>query len=172
MRFFVFLDEYTDLKPVSFVEDKVNLVLDAARHPYKPRPELEGEDPIGQMAQESVHHVPSHDPYSYVLVSSVFQLALMISSQNAGKHFIETFVQYLESLVEQAKNRVNDSIDSVEEFFLNRRLNSGTASSYVPLELHLNLPDEVFYHPAIKEMERLAVDMICIDNVSFKIKIK
>jgi len=168
MRLFLFLDEYTDLKPVSFVEDKVNLVIDAATHPYKMRPE--GEDPLGQMAQESVH-ILSHDPYSYVLASSVFQLALTISTQNAGKHFIETFLQYLGSVVEQAKNRVNDSVNTLEQFFLNRRLNSGIAPSYVPLELHLNLPDEVFYHPAIKEMELLAIDMICIDNVSFKDRI-
>ena len=164
MQFFVFLDEYTDLKPVSFVEDKINLVLDTTIDPYKPRPE--GEDPLGQMAQESVHP-PSHDPYSYVLFPSVFQLALRISTENAGKHFIKTFVQYLESLVKQAENRVNDSVNTLEEFFHNRRLNSGTTPSYVPVELHLNLPDEVFYHPAIKEMELLAIDMICVDNVSF-----
>ena len=171
IQLFLFLDEYTDLKPVSFVEDKVNLVLDAANHPYKPRPE--GEDPLGQMAQESVHlpsHLPSPDPHSYVLFPSVFRLALATSTENAGKHFIERFVQYLESLVEQAKNRVNDSVNTLEEYFRNRRLNSGTAPSCVPVELHLNLPDEAFYHPAIKEMELLAIDMICIDNVGFKIK--
>ena len=92
----------------------------------------------------------------------------MISTQNAWKHFVETFVQYLGSVVEQAKNRVNDSVKTLEEFFHDRRLNSATASSYTPLELHLNLPDEAFYHPVIKEMELLAIDMIGIDNVSFK----
>jgi len=36
------------------------------------------------------------------------------------------------------------------------------------LELHLDLPDEAFYHPEIKEMELLCTDMIVVDNVSFK----
>ena len=162
-----FIDEYTDLKPISFVEEKATLVIDTAKNPYKSRPE--GENPLGQMTQESVH-IPSHDPFSYSLVSSVCQLGLMISTPNAGKHFIEKFVEYMESVVEQATNRVNDSVRTVEEFFPNRRLNSGSGPFFVPLELHLDLPDEAYYHPEIQEMEVLCTDMIVIDNVSFKIR--
>ena len=53
MRLFVFFDEYTDLKSVSFVEEKANIAIDTAKNPYKLR--SEGEDPLGQITQEFVH---------------------------------------------------------------------------------------------------------------------
>ena len=58
MILFLLFEEQTDLQPVSFVEEKANILIDAVKNPYKPRPE--GEDPLGQIAQESVH-LPSHD---------------------------------------------------------------------------------------------------------------
>lgn len=101
------------------------------------------------------------------------QLALVVSTQTAGKHFIQTFVQYLESVVDEAKDRVNDGVDlnTVEEYLSKRRLSGGGGPSFVALELHLDLPDEAFYHPAIREMQLLGADMIMVDNVSLS-KIK
>ena len=37
----------------------------------------------------------------------------------------------------------------------------------MPGELHFSLPDEVFYHPIIRELEDLVVDLVVLDNVNY-----
>ena len=46
-----------------------------------------------------------------------------------------------------------------------RRDNIGIRPSLVPAEAHLHIPDYVFYHPAIKELERLLADLLILENV-------
>ena len=67
---------------------------------------------------------------------------------------IESFTAYLEAVVEQACDRDNNVIRSIDTYFKNRRNNIGVLPSYVPMELDLNLPEHVFYHPVIEELSR------------------
>ena len=90
---------------------------------------------------------------------------LKSASLTSAKHFLETFPEYLESNVTQAQAR-NGSLLTVDEYFLIRRKNIGVLPSFVPGELHLDLPDEAFYHPVITEMQQCATDLVFIDNVS------
>ena len=54
------------------------------------------------------------------------------------------------------------------ESYLNiRRLDVGVRQTFMPGELHLSLPDEAYYHPVIKELENLVVDLVILDNVSY-----
>jgi Delta6-protoilludene synthase len=52
MNLFFVVDEYTDVEPEPVVREMVDIVLDAIRNPYKPRPE--GEIVLGRVAQELV----------------------------------------------------------------------------------------------------------------------
>ena len=49
--FFVF-DEYTDVEDADVVREMVDIVIDAIRHPEKPRPE--GEVLLGELARQCV----------------------------------------------------------------------------------------------------------------------
>jgi Delta6-protoilludene synthase len=94
-----------------------------------------------------------------------WQKALETASPSSAKHFVEAWTDYMESVVIQARDRDDNKHRTVDEYLANRRQNIGARPSYVPGELHLNLPDEAFYHPIIKEMEYLIADLIILDNV-------
>lgn len=79
---------------------------------------------------------------------------------------VETFKAYLESVVEQADDRDNNVIRSIDSYFENRRHNIGVLPSYVPMELDLNLPDHVFYHPVIEELSYYIADLVIVNNVT------
>ena len=66
---------------------------------------------------------------------------------------VESFTDYLQSVIAQAEDRDNNTIRTIDSYLENRRQNIGARPSYVPGELHLSLPDEAFYHPVIKELE-------------------
>ena len=87
------------------------------------------------------------------------------STPEAAKHFVESFTDYLRSVIIQAADRDSDKARTVEEYFETRRDNIGIRPSLVPAEAHLHIPDYVFYHPAIKELERLLADLLILENV-------
>lgn len=95
---------------------------------------------------------------------------LKTASPTSAKHFLETFPEYLESNVTQARAR-EDSPPTVDEYFLIRRKNIGVLPSFVPGELHLELPDEAFYHTTITEMQQCVTDLVFIDNVSLTLQL-
>ena len=80
---------------------------------------------------------------------------------------MHTFNNYLESLVVTAQHREDQTLlQSVEEYILCRRQDVGIRVTLLPLQLHLDIPDEALFHPVIVEMEYLLGDMEVIDNVS------
>lgn len=79
---------------------------------------------------------------------------------------VESFIAYLESVVQQAADRDNNTFLTIDAYLYNRRQNIGARPSFVPMELDLNLPDHVFYHPTILELSVHITDLIILDNVS------
>ena len=82
------------------------------------------------------------------------------------RHFLTTFSDYLDSVVEQAAHRELGKYCGIEEYMQKRRNNIGALPSFVILELDLKLTEEVYSHPLIVELRTCATDMIIIDNVS------
>ncbi|KAJ7645684.1 isoprenoid synthase domain-containing protein [Mycena polygramma] len=144
MNVFFVVDEYTDVESADIVREMVDIVIDAMNNPYKPRPE--GEILLGEVTRQ------------------FWELALKTASPSSAKHFVEAFTDYLESVVEQAKDRDSDTVLTVESYLKTRRQNIGARPSYVPGELHLDLPDEAFYHPVVKELEYDIAELIILDN--------
>ncbi|KAH7887274.1 isoprenoid synthase domain-containing protein [Phlebopus sp. FC_14] len=144
MNLFFVVDEYTDVEDAPVVREMVDVVIDALNNPHKPRPE--GEILLGQVAKE------------------FWELAIKTASPSSQKHFVEAFTDYLESVVIQAADRDNNTIRTIDSYLATRRQNIGARPSYVPGELHLNIPDEAFYHPVMKELEYLIADLIILDN--------
>jgi hypothetical protein len=83
-------------------------------------------------------------------------------------HFLDSFKDYLNSIVDQANDRDSSAIKSIETYFINRRQNIGARPSFAVGELRLNIPDEIFYHPLLKELEYCITDLLILDNVSSK----
>jgi len=80
------------------------------------------------------------------------------------KHFVESFEDYLDSVIEQAEDRDRDINRDVEGYFKMRRQNIGARPSFVPAELGLDLPDEAFYHPVVLDLSCYITDLIILDN--------
>ena len=87
------------------------------------------------------------------------------ATPEAARHFVETFTDYLHSLITQAAERESDTIRTVDSYLKTRRQNIGVRPSYFPGKLHLSIPDVAFYHEVIKKLQYLSVDLVILDNV-------
>ena len=95
-----------------------------------------------------------------------WQLAIKTASPTSQRHFIASFTAYLDSAVREAAYRENDTIRTIDSYIQCRRDGVGAKPSFGILELELDLPDEVFYHPVIVELSDHIIDMIFINDVS------
>lgn len=144
MNVFFTIDEYTDVECASVVRGMVDIVIDAINNPHKPRPE--GENNLGEITRQ------------------FWERAIKTATPSSQKHFIEAFTDYLNSVVEQAADRDNNHIRTVDSYLKTRRENIGARPAYFPAELGLNLPDEAFYHPVVTELSYNIADLIILDN--------
>ena len=80
--------------------------------------------------------------------------------------YVRTFEAYVDAVVQEAADRQNKYIRTVDEYFTMRRDTSAVKPCFALLELDLNLTQEVIDHPVIKEMETLGTDMVTLANVS------
>ncbi|KAF9560269.1 terpenoid synthase [Agrocybe pediades] len=86
------------------------------------------------------------------------------ATPSAARHMVESLTSYLNSCVEQAADRDNDCYRTVDEYFKNRRENIAARPAFVPMELGMDFPDEVFYHPVIVELSIHIADLLTLDN--------
>ncbi|KAL5482772.1 STS14 [Sanghuangporus weigelae] len=144
MNLFFVIDEYTDVEPQPVVREMVDIVIDALENPHKPRPQ--SEVILGEITRQ------------------YWQSAIKLATPTAQRHFIESFSAYLESLVQQAEDRDNNTNHSIASYLKHRHENIGTRPSYAVLEFRLNLPDEVIYHPTIVKLSEHITELILLDN--------
>ncbi|KAI0291779.1 terpenoid synthase [Multifurca ochricompacta] len=144
MAVFFLFDEYSDVADEDEVQEMVNIIMDALRNPHTPRPE--GEWIIGEVTRQ------------------FWEMGIKTASPQSQKRFIETFGSYMQTVVQQAADRTNKYIPTIEEYFEIRRDNVGTKPSFAIIELEMDLPDEAVNHPTIQELSVLATDMIFLDN--------
>ncbi|EJD04757.1 terpenoid synthase [Fomitiporia mediterranea MF3/22] len=138
------IDEYTDVDSEVAVREIVDIVIDALKNPRKSRPE--GEMPLGEVTRQ------------------FWERTIKIATLSAQRHMIDGFIYYTEEVVRQAAYRDNNTQLTIESYLENRRGNIGSVPSYVPMELDLDLPDEVFYHPAVVSLTVNITDLMIFDN--------
>jgi len=83
------------------------------------------------------------------------------------RRFLESTRLYLDALHTQVKNRTLDKLLGVQEFIELRRDTGGLKICFAMGEygLGLDIPDEVFEHPVLQEMENMANDVVTLSNV-------
>nr|BDI63119.1 sesquiterpene synthase [Trametes versicolor] len=138
------VDEYTDVESAPAVREIADMLVDAVYNPQKPG--QAGELVLGKMMREwSRRCLPAATP-------------------EAVSHFRKSFTDYLEAVVSEAEGRCTGTIRSIDSYMKNRRENNGVRPSLFPCELHLSIPDEVFYHPHVVDLQTCIVDMITTVN--------
>lgn len=146
MHLFFMFDEYSDKCTPAEVWQQARIQMDAIRNPEKPRPE--GEWVGGEFTRQFMQRLPKN------------------CTETFRKRFVQSWEDYVTAVAHQAEDRSKSHIPDLESFIQLRRLTSGAVSTIVFWEMDLNIPDEIRRHPTIMEMERLAVELICIVNVS------
>jgi hypothetical protein len=87
------------------------------------------------------------------------------ATETFRRRFLGTWVDYVESVAQQAENRSTSYILDLDSYFPLRRHTSGAPSTIALYEMEMDIPDDVREHPNIRELETLAVDLIVIANV-------
>ncbi|KAJ3576333.1 hypothetical protein NP233_g507 [Leucocoprinus birnbaumii] len=153
LNFIFILDEYTDRQNATQVGMTGEIVMDALRNPFKPRPG--GESLVGEMARQLwARTLP------------------IITSEKAHQRFLRTFELYLESVVIQAVDRSQVRVRGIKDYLERRRDNIAVKPVFAILELTLDIPNFAMEHLCIQNMMQDAIDMITISNDlnSFKVE--
>ena len=78
--------------------------------------------------------------------------------------FIDSFGLYMDAVIQQAADRDQSHIRSIQSYFDVRRNTIGATPSFALLEMETGLPDEVFYDPSITKLTALCTDMLILGN--------
>ncbi|KAH8886432.1 terpenoid synthase [Thozetella sp. PMI_491] len=149
--FFVF-DEWSDVSDEKECRRQADIIMDALRNPHKSREE--GEWVGGRAVQE-------------------FWLnAIETATRTAQQRFIDSFERYTNAVVQQARDREDDCIRDIENYFSIRRLTIGAEPSFAINAVHYDIPDSIINHPTIQFLTTLCIDMLLIGNdlVSYNVE--
>jgi len=90
--------------------------------------------------------------------------AIKTTPASFQRRFIDTFQKYTDAVIEQSADREFHCQRDLQSYFALRRYTIGSEPSFVLNSMHMDLPDHVAEHPAIKRLEQLATDLIILDN--------
>ncbi|KAG1839501.1 isoprenoid synthase domain-containing protein [Suillus tomentosus] len=144
MNLFSIVEEYTDMENEAVTKQRVDIVLDALHNPHKTRPK--GECILGEITRQ------------------FWARAIQFASLLSQRHFLETFDEYINSVVVEALDREQGHRRSLDDYLKLRRKTVGVKPSFTIFEMGMDLPDEVFYHPVIMNLADCITELIIIDN--------
>ncbi|KAG2136963.1 terpenoid synthase [Suillus bovinus] len=138
------IDEYTDGLKEDEVRQQKDVIMDAMRHPHKPRPK--GEWVGGEVARQFWEHT------------------ICYASGQTQKHLIAALDECLEGIMQQAIDRNKHHIRDIQSHIDVRCRSVGAQPMFALLELGLDIPDEVISHPTIKDIVVASTEMIALAN--------
>ncbi|KAH7926244.1 terpenoid synthase [Leucogyrophana mollusca] len=144
MRLLFFIDEYTDVSDAAAAREVADIAVDALKNPHKARPE--GEIVIGE------------------LVRKFWAETIESASAASQRHFIKQFADYIYMVITEAADRDAGICRTIEDYLAVRRGTVATRPSFMPLELPLEIPDEVYFHPVVTKLIDYISELIIIDN--------
>jgi len=159
------LDDYSDDEGGKGARLMADSFMNALRDPT-----WDDGTPFARMARELVYSY-SHLALLILIPArllSRFRGRLTTASSTARQRFIDTFDHYLDATVREAENREQGTILSLSDYLELRRGNSGAYPAYAMIEciLSIDLKPEVFNHPALWNLTKIAGDMLFTANVS------
>jgi len=145
-------EDSADVAHSDHVQLMADITMEALHNPHTPRPKDEWIG--GEVTRQ------------------FWELAIKTASPGSQKRFIEAIDTYAQSVVQEAKDRSQRHIRTVDEYMEVRRDTIGLKPSFAILEAGLNLPDEVVRHPVIQRLLILAAEMVLLDNdmISYNIE--
>src|SRR6266436_1642420 len=88
--------------------------------------------------------------------------ALATPGCSSVQHFFETTEAYVNSVSQEAEDRMHNRVHSVDGYLRLRRDTSAARTVVGLHEIGLGLPNEVLFHPTLVSLTQDAIDMIVI----------
>ena len=95
-----------------------------------------------------------------------WQRAITTTTPIAQERFIKDTKEYLIANIGQSVERETGPKETIQDFLALRHLTAGVKPSLIGLQLHMNIPDEIYYHPAVVKLRDWAIDLVVLNNVS------
>lgn len=90
---------------------------------------------------------------------------MQTTSMTCYSRVVDGLTTYLRAVAVEAIDREQRRCLSIDDNFKYRRETSGILPRLGLCAVEIDLPDEVFYHPAVVDMVECAADLITVDNV-------
>ncbi|KAK7962801.1 terpenoid synthase [Apiospora aurea] len=158
MHLFFMFDEYSDKSGPEEVWEQARVQMDAFANPHSPRP-------VGEwVGGEFTRHCSRRGGTKKCEPIRFWNRLPRDATPTFKRRFLATWLDYVESVAQQAELRSQSRIVDLAAYFPIRRHTSGAPSTIAMYEMDLDIPDAVRRHKVIVEMETLAVDLIVIAN--------
>ncbi|KAI0331842.1 terpenoid synthase [Cubamyces sp. BRFM 1775] len=144
MNLFFLIEEHTDLLDELGASAVAKASLDALMNPDKARPE--GESIIGEVTRQFWSRVCKY------------------ATPTAKRHFEESWLRFVTSIAEQARDRDQHRTRTVDEYLELRRLTIGAEPCYAFAMLAKSLPEDLVNHQLLVSLRASVTDIIIYDN--------
>jgi len=144
MALFYIFDEFTDKVDGKGAIALVDVVVDALRNPQSERPL--GESKLGEITRQ------------------FWLRAMQTSCAAAQGRFITSFSEYVYAVIEEASDRATGSIRGIRDYLRLTRLTAGPYPCFFPMEMDLDIPDEVMTHPSMERIRCMAAESLVLGN--------
>lgn len=144
MALFYIFDHFTDNVDGKGARIYAEVVVDALRDPHTQRPR--GEPKLGEITRQ------------------FWLRAKRTSCPSAQRRFIATFTKYAYAVIDEASDRAKGSVRKITDYLRLTRLTAGPYPCFFPLEMDLNIPDEVMAHPSMELLRSLAAESLVLGN--------
>jgi Delta6-protoilludene synthase len=87
------------------------------------------------------------------------------SCDTAQERFIRSFSEYVYAVIEEASDRAKGSIRGIKDYLRLTRLTAGPYPCFFPMEMDLNIPDEVMACSSMEIIRSLVAESLVLGNV-------
>jgi hypothetical protein len=86
-----------------------------------------------------------------------------VSSQ---ERFIRSFAEYAYAVSDEALDRMKGSVRRIPDYLRLTRLTAGPYPCFFPIEMDLDIPDDIMTHPSLEMIRRMTAESLVLGNVS------
>jgi hypothetical protein len=92
--------------------------------------------------------------------------AMESSCASSQERFIKSFAEYAYAVSDEASDRAKGSVRSVADYLRLTRLTAGPYPCFFPMEMDLDIPEDVMMHPSLEMFRKMAAESLVLGNVS------
>lgn len=92
--------------------------------------------------------------------------AMQTSSAPAQQRFVASFAEYAYAVIDEASDRAKGTVRKITDYLRLTRLTAGPYPCFFPIEMDMDISDEVMTHPSMDTLRSLAAESLVLANVS------